>query len=482
MLQIKPATKFKQFARVVFWGVEKSGKTHAALSLATRLAGETGKIGVISSEYASSQFLQHRFPHDIIDLTEVDSQGNIARNAFSAARYEEAIKLFVKDGYSVIVIDSLSHLWEGEGGILDAVNSRRGNTFNDGWGENSPIYRRTIQAILSTRAHIIITLRAKDGYIQQDYLKKDGTKGTQPVNVGLAPVMRKNFGYEMHLKIRMESMIGTVEATAMQDYIPRGEEVEAIDDDFATRLLAALDGEPMPEPTEQQKDMRSLLDEFYGLAPLTYAHIANWEQQALRAALGISRGQSLPTDYTDDDVEKMRAYLANKRQRKAAPIAVVEVQPTPPPETEASYQSVSADPDQVLLASPQQRSSIAKLCERLEKTVELAQDATFEQAREIIKQLTTEYKELRANKQPEAMPASPIAIIRTRVGEVRPTFTNDQKQVEIATFQTFYRSATGHAYVDDASVTAEDIEKMNTRLDAIIRTRANKKATANQGA
>jgi hypothetical protein len=320
MLQIKPATKFKQYARVVFWGVEKSGKTHAALALATKLAGENGKVGVISSEYASSQLLQSRFPHDIVDLAEVDEQGNIAKDAFSPKRYEEAIKLFVQAGYQVIVIDSLSHLWEGEGGILDAVNSRKGNTFNDGWGENSPIYRHAIHTILSARCHIIVTLRAKDNYIQQDYIKKDGTKGSQPVNIGLAPVMRKNFGYEMHLKIRMDSMIGTVEATAMQDYIPRGEEIEAIDDDLAASLLNALDGVPLPEPSTQQKEMRVLLDEFYSLAPLTYARIPNWEQQALRAALGIGKGASLPTDYIDADVAKMRTYVGNKRQEKGRPV------------------------------------------------------------------------------------------------------------------------------------------------------------------
>jgi hypothetical protein len=324
-MQIKPATKFRQYARVCFWGTEKAGKSHIALALATLLAGESGKIGVISSEYASSQLLQHRFPHDIIDLAEVDENGHIAKDAFSTSRYEQAIKLFCDAGYQVVVIDSLSHLWEGEGGILDAVKNK-GNTFNEGWGENSPLYRKVIHSILAARCHIIITLRAKDNYVQQEYLKKDGTKGMGPVNVGLAPVMRKNFGYEMHLKIRMENMIGYVEATAMQDYIPRGEEIEVMDEDFANRLLGALDGVPLPEPTEQQKAMRTLLDEFYNLAPLTYAKIPNWEQMALRAAFGISKGTSLPQDYTDEHITLMRTYVEakkrparQKREQSAAP-------------------------------------------------------------------------------------------------------------------------------------------------------------------
>lgn len=366
-MQIQSAEKYKQYGRIVFWGVEKSGKTHGALALATLLA-EGGKVGVISSEYASSQLLAHRFPHDIIDLTEVDENGNIAKNAFSASRYEEAIRLFVQAGYKVIVIDSLSHLWEGEGGILDAVNSRKGNTFNDGWGENSPVYRKVIHTILSARCHVIVTLRAKDNYVQQDYLKNDGTKGSKPVNIGLAPVMRKNFGFEMHLKIRMDSMIGYVEATAMQAYIPRGEEIETIDENLAARLLNALDGIPLPEATAQQKAMRTLLDEFYSLAPLTYARITNWEQQALRTALGIAKGASLPTDYSDSDVENMHAYVAKRRKEKEekekrtadpAPPPIEEEMPELPVD-QPSKESAASDVPQINPAKPDQVAFLRK--------------------------------------------------------------------------------------------------------------------------
>jgi hypothetical protein len=429
-LQIKPAYKYKQFAKVCFWGVEKSGKTHAALALATLLAGDDGKVGVISSEYASSKFLAHRFPHDIIDLAEVDENGNIAKNAFSAQRYEEAIRAFTNEKYSVIVIDSLSHLWEGEGGILDAVNSRKGNAFNDGWGENSPVYRRIIQTILSARCHVIMTLRAKDNYVQQEYTKRDGSKGTQPVNVGLAPIMRKQFGYEVHLKIRMDSMIGVVEATAMQDYIRKGEELEAIDDDFVGRLLNALDGVLLPEPTEQQKEMRALLDEFYSLAPLTYANITNWEQQALRAALSIPKGTSLPDDYTDADVAKMRAYVDSKKQRTTrktvepgtspatqteekpvvanAPAPVASEKPVEEHQTNEQEPATQAEKPKLTVVgkqpttqepaiSEQQLRSIRKLSEYLNKPEpDQITTLTSNEASQIIQQLTSKYKEVRA--------------------------------------------------------------------------------------
>jgi AAA domain len=319
MLHIATATKFRQFARVCLWGTSKAGKTHGALALAKALAGENGKVGVISSEYASSQLLQHRFPHDIVNLAEVDENSNLVPGAFSPARYEEAIRLFTNAHYEVIVIDSLSHVWEGEGGLLEQVAStpQGKSNFDDGWGRATPLYKHLINTILAARCHMIITLRGKDAYIHEDYIKGNGQPGKRPKNVGQCPVMRKGFGYEMHLTLRMDNMVACVEATGMQDYIPNGEEIFDLGGDLAQRLLDALDGVPLPEPTEQQKAMRLLLDAFYALSPATYARIANWEQMALRKALDIPVGTALPTDYTDEQVEQMRTYVMAKRQERA---------------------------------------------------------------------------------------------------------------------------------------------------------------------
>lgn len=317
-LSIKPAEKIKQYARICLWGTAKAGKTHGALALATALAGEDGKVGVISSEYGSSKLLSAQFPHDIIDLAEVDERGNLARNAFSPQRYEEALKLFTQNGYKAIVIDSLSHAWAGDGGILEIVESVGKNSFNDGWGKATPAYNALVQAILSSRCHIIVTLRAKDKYVNEEYIKRDGTRGSAPKNVGEAPVMRKGFAYEMHLVMRVEDMIGHVEASATQKYIPKGEQIPDIGPELARRLLDALDGVDLPEPTSQQIEMRRLLDEFYALSPATYARITGWEQIALRKALDIPEGEIVPIEYTDDDVRRMDLYVASKRKEKAS--------------------------------------------------------------------------------------------------------------------------------------------------------------------
>jgi hypothetical protein len=317
MLQIQPAEKYKQFARVCLWGTSKAGKSHGALALAKAMAGADGKVGVVSSEHASTQLLKHRFPHDIINLAEVDENSNLVPGAFSPARYEEAIKLFTSARYDVIVIDSLSHVWEGEGGLLESVAAtpQGKSNFDDGWGKATPLYKHLINTILAARCHIIITLRGKDAYVHEAYTKSNGQQGMRPKNIGQAPVMRKGFGYEMHLTLHVDNMTAYVEATAMQDYIPNGEEIADLAS-IAPRLMDALDGVPLPEPTEQQKSMRTLLDEFYNLSPATYARITNWEQMALRKALNIPVGTVLPTDYTDEQVSLVRAYVEARRKEK----------------------------------------------------------------------------------------------------------------------------------------------------------------------
>jgi hypothetical protein len=279
------------------------------------LAGEDGKVGVISSEYGSTKLLAHKFPHDIIDLAAPDELGRVPKNPFAPERYEEALQLFLKAGYKVIIIDSLSHSWAGEGGILQAVDSSK-NSFTDGWKTNTPVYDHMVNAILGAKCHIIVTLRAKDKYVQEEYIKRDGSRGTMPKNVGEAPVMRKGFAFEMQLTIRMDSLIAYVEASAVEDYIHKGEEIEKPGPELAYRLLDALDGVELPEPSQEEVEVRRLLSEVQELYPGWCSKTPGWQKEVLRKALDVPVGQEVPATYADDDVARLQLYVASKRQEK----------------------------------------------------------------------------------------------------------------------------------------------------------------------
>lgn len=72
------------------------------------------------------------------------------------------------------------------------------------------------------------------------------------------------------------------------------------------------------ELTPQQVKMKALLEEFYQLAPSTYARIPDWETLALRKALDLAENEPIPTDYTDDDIYRMELYITSKKRARAS--------------------------------------------------------------------------------------------------------------------------------------------------------------------
>src|SRR4249920_1896973 len=84
------------------------GKTWTSLAYAKGLAGGK-RFGLIDTENGRASMYADYFDFDVLELTA----------PFTPENYFNAIKAAEKQGYPVIVIDQLSHEWEGEGGILD---------------------------------------------------------------------------------------------------------------------------------------------------------------------------------------------------------------------------------------------------------------------------------------------------------------------------------------------------------------------------
>jgi len=174
-------------ARLALCGPTGSGKTYTALGIAVTLA-EGGKVAVIDTERASADRYADKFDFDTCPLT-----------SFSPEAYGEAIKDAAKNGYSALVIDSLSHAWDGADGMLERVDSiaKRSNSKNTftAWGEGTPLHRRLIDQILDFPGHVIVTMRSKMEYIIED----NGKGKLAPRKVGMAPVQRQGVEYEFDI-------------------------------------------------------------------------------------------------------------------------------------------------------------------------------------------------------------------------------------------------------------------------------------------
>jgi hypothetical protein len=182
-MQFTKATKKRAKARIALDGPSGSGKTFSALTAASVLA-QGGKIAVIDTERGSASLYADKFEFDVLEL-----------DTFSPLTYIEAIQAAEQADYAVIVIDSLSHAWEGEGGALEMVDdaarrSKSNNTYF-AWRDVTPVQRRMVDAMLQSPAHIIATMRSKTEYVI------DTVNGKQtPRKVGMAPIQRAGMEYE----------------------------------------------------------------------------------------------------------------------------------------------------------------------------------------------------------------------------------------------------------------------------------------------
>lgn len=189
-MEIRKAERKKAKLRLGIAAPSGAGKTYSALLLAMGLGG---KIGLIDTEHGSGDLYAHLGDYDIISI----------EAPYSVSKYTEAIKAFEKAGYSTIIIDSLSHAWAGEGGLLDKQGklADRPNTNSyAAWRTITPEHNTLVDAMLRSPCHIIATMRAK-----QEYVLETSDKGKQqPKKVGMAPVQREGMEYEFTVMLDVD--------------------------------------------------------------------------------------------------------------------------------------------------------------------------------------------------------------------------------------------------------------------------------------
>ena len=177
-----------------------SGKTFSAMRLASGIA--SGKsFAVIDTEANRAKHYadQFRFDHGSLEPP------------FRPAAYSEAIKAADEAGYPVIVVDSVSHVWAGDGGILDWQEEELTRMAGDNykrreackmasWIKPKMEHKRMVQRLLQVHAHIILCFRAEekiemkrrsDGKIE--VVPKEGPTGKG----GWMPVCEKSLPFEL---------------------------------------------------------------------------------------------------------------------------------------------------------------------------------------------------------------------------------------------------------------------------------------------
>ncbi|MBV4357707.1 AAA family ATPase [Pinibacter aurantiacus] len=169
-------------------GCSGSGKTMGALLIAHGLCGNWNKIAVIDTENYSASLYSHLGSFSVVNIGA----------PYSPEKYIEAIHLCEEAGMEVIIIDSISHEWEGAGGALSIHSGMSGNSFTN-WGKITPRHNAFVQAILQSGAHIIGTIRSKQEYVLHE---KNGKQ--VPEKVGLKGITREGMDYEFTIVLDID--------------------------------------------------------------------------------------------------------------------------------------------------------------------------------------------------------------------------------------------------------------------------------------
>lgn len=238
----KKAQKSKSKLRLAICGASGSGKSFSALRIASGMAAASGmKIAAIDSEKISLEKYADRFEFDIaneFDRLDIDTLLMLLSNA-------------EKDGYGILIIDSLTHPWKNLLDEVDKIASGRcrGNSFA-AWRFGTPKQNLLIEKILTSSCHIIATMRSKMEWL----VEQEAGGKSKPVRVGLAPEQGKGIEYEFDMLIDLS--VDHI-ANVLKDRTGKYQDaiIEKPGEEFGKELLAWLnDGaEPKKQPPRRSE-------------------------------------------------------------------------------------------------------------------------------------------------------------------------------------------------------------------------------------
>ena len=189
LVGFRPATRSAAKLRLGIAGPAGSGKTMSALLVAFGITGDWSKIGLIDTENGSGEL----YVGAAVNGITIGNYNVLTLQApYEPAKYIEAIKLAETADLDLVIVDSLTHAWAGEGGLLELhgklTDSSRSKNSWAAWRQVTPKHNKLIETLLTTNLHVIVTVRSKMGHVQD---------GKDIVKVGMEPIFRDGIEYEL---------------------------------------------------------------------------------------------------------------------------------------------------------------------------------------------------------------------------------------------------------------------------------------------
>lgn len=254
-IAFKKAVRTGALIRSLLIGQSGAGKTYTALALACHMAEAIGsRVAVVDTEdNSAAKYAGERcgccrcmgqgitFDFDVLCLTKC-----------SPNDYLQAMAAASGAGYRILVLDSITHEWDGPGGCLEMVdaNQQRSKNKHAAWGPVTEEHNRFLQAIRSWPGHVVATVRAKEKHEKQ---------GNQVVSLGVLPIQRDGIEYEFDFAVFLNGASASVcktRASSLRGWVGRNPGA-----DLAADLLAwSGTGEPAsatkPAPAPKRVEPR----------------------------------------------------------------------------------------------------------------------------------------------------------------------------------------------------------------------------------
>lgn len=306
MGNFQEVVRAKSKLRMALTGVSGAGKTLGALYIAFGLTGDWSKIAVIDTEHERARMYANR-----MDLGTGKFLYCPQYPPYTAERYtalvKEAAGVVGPDG--VVIVDSFSHAWNNEGGILDVkdrIAAQQGKNSYTAWNEAGKVQNSLVNTILAVDCHTIVTMRSKMEYVMQENERGK----TQPVKVGLAPVQRDDTEYEFDIVLDIaRSHI----ATASKDVTFLDKYGEIITLELGRQLKVWLDDGVDPAQLLGEKPITK--EQWIALSK-PYKELP----EVLKAAYE-ALGYRGPTEIRQKDIEAIKAKAAEFEAAGGAPYA-----------------------------------------------------------------------------------------------------------------------------------------------------------------
>lgn len=297
----RPASRQNVGLLIGLAGSSGSGKTFTAMRLASGIAGEK-QFAVIDTEAGRASHYADQFRFDVGELT----------SPFRPEAYAEAIMAADAAGYPVIVVDSMSHEWAGDGGVLDWQDAELDRMAGDNYAKREQCkmaawiapkmgHKHMMQKLLQVRAHLILCFRAEQ---KIDMVRNE--KGKLEI-------------------VPKQSLTG------LDGWIPVTE--KSVPFELTASFLLTADAPGFPKPIKLQEQHRALFPLDQPIDEASGRRIAEWAsggqdwRQAHRKAIGEAPGTAdLQTAFTAakraareaGDDAALGKFIALKDARKAA--------------------------------------------------------------------------------------------------------------------------------------------------------------------